>query len=365
MYLHNPPDPASIAEATANAYVNRSKRRVRTKFNKYQLDILEATFQKTHYPDVSIVDRLADVLTLGTERISVWFQNRRARFKRSKKNQRGFDEDSFESNESIQFQTLPQTIFDLKLNQDADSVTNVRQSLNSLENGHGDSNDENNSGDSPGSNTADYDYERQIAQQTNSFETSKKDNSDEDAENKDDYDNDDSSHNEDQVVSKPDSYTAENTNRLTLPIIPKVSSNYNISSLHNFVDDQTLNYYPLQNAYTHQFGSNSGMPGMLNLPIPTTNYPYHTTSTLQQQQHQPFYGSGFMPQSVQTSYSDNTYTTLYNQPQATHTFFSPHSLFQPYNVDDDTSNTNNYYASAITSLLPIKHELSASQYSDS
>ena len=64
MYLHNPPDSASIAEATANAHMNRSKRRVRTKFNNYQLEILEATFQKTHYPDVSIVDNLADVVVV-------------------------------------------------------------------------------------------------------------------------------------------------------------------------------------------------------------------------------------------------------------------------------------------------------------
>jgi hypothetical protein len=46
---------------------------------------LEATFQKTHYPDVAVVDRLAQVLNLGTERISIWFQNRRARYKKDRK----------------------------------------------------------------------------------------------------------------------------------------------------------------------------------------------------------------------------------------------------------------------------------------
>ena len=46
---------------------------------------MEATFQRTHYPDVSVVDRLSDMLHLTTERIAVWFQNRRARFKKLKK----------------------------------------------------------------------------------------------------------------------------------------------------------------------------------------------------------------------------------------------------------------------------------------
>jgi hypothetical protein len=46
---------------------------------------LEASFQRTHYPDVNAVDRLAEFLNLSTERISIWFQNRRARYKRARK----------------------------------------------------------------------------------------------------------------------------------------------------------------------------------------------------------------------------------------------------------------------------------------
>lgn len=46
---------------------------------------MELTFLKTHYPDVNLIDRLSRTCNLTTERISVWFQNRRARFKRSKK----------------------------------------------------------------------------------------------------------------------------------------------------------------------------------------------------------------------------------------------------------------------------------------
>lgn len=83
-YLLAPPDTASLAAASANQSLAKSKRRTRIKFNKTQLDILEATFEKTHYPDVSVVDKLSDVLNLGSERISIWFQNRRARYKKAK-----------------------------------------------------------------------------------------------------------------------------------------------------------------------------------------------------------------------------------------------------------------------------------------
>jgi hypothetical protein len=62
------------------------KRRSRTKFNKRQLDILDAAFLRTHYPDVNVIDKLANILDLSTERISIWFQNRRARFKKLKLN---------------------------------------------------------------------------------------------------------------------------------------------------------------------------------------------------------------------------------------------------------------------------------------
>ncbi|CAF0911048.1 unnamed protein product [Brachionus calyciflorus] len=83
-FIMQPPE--SIDEATENAKRRpRPQRRSRTKFEKKQLDTLESTFANTHYPDVNLIDRLSRLTNLTTERISVWFQNRRARFKRSKK----------------------------------------------------------------------------------------------------------------------------------------------------------------------------------------------------------------------------------------------------------------------------------------
>jgi hypothetical protein len=64
---------------------SRIKRRTRTQFNKYQIDYLEAQFNVNHYPDVPTVDNMAEKLGLAIERISVWFQNRRAKYKKTKK----------------------------------------------------------------------------------------------------------------------------------------------------------------------------------------------------------------------------------------------------------------------------------------
>lgn len=63
----------------------KNQKRQRTKFDNRQLEILEAAFERTHYPDINVVDRLSELLSLSVERISVWFQNRRAKYKRSAK----------------------------------------------------------------------------------------------------------------------------------------------------------------------------------------------------------------------------------------------------------------------------------------
>ncbi|CAF1623255.1 unnamed protein product [Didymodactylos carnosus] len=61
------------------------KKRSRIQYTKQQLDILESTFQLHHYPTVDMVDNTAERLTLPTEKISVWFQNRRSKLKKELK----------------------------------------------------------------------------------------------------------------------------------------------------------------------------------------------------------------------------------------------------------------------------------------
>lgn len=77
----------SKAKARSNAGVggSRNTKRQRTKFDQHQIELLEAAFNLTHYPDTNQVDRMSTALGLSIERISIWFQNRRAKFKKSAK----------------------------------------------------------------------------------------------------------------------------------------------------------------------------------------------------------------------------------------------------------------------------------------
>jgi len=51
--------------------LQKRKRRHRTIFTEYQLDELERTFQKTHYPDVVLREQLAVKVELKEERVEV------------------------------------------------------------------------------------------------------------------------------------------------------------------------------------------------------------------------------------------------------------------------------------------------------
>ncbi|CAG7829016.1 unnamed protein product, partial [Allacma fusca] len=74
--------PPKLPRSKKRSNRKRYGRGPRIPFAAHQITVLENAFKKSHYLSPDCINRLAESLYLSETRVKIWFQNRRARFRR-------------------------------------------------------------------------------------------------------------------------------------------------------------------------------------------------------------------------------------------------------------------------------------------
>ncbi|CAO4385612.1 unnamed protein product [Caenorhabditis nigoni] len=82
------------------------KKRNRITFDSAQIDEMEKVFAENQYPDATSRDQLASRIQLHEERVQIWFQNRRAKYRREQKNTSSPEKDESSGKYEIQSASL-------------------------------------------------------------------------------------------------------------------------------------------------------------------------------------------------------------------------------------------------------------------